>query len=291
MWPNVVLNAYTSIDQESEKENRWYSLYSAVLGTLFPLSDEFIITPECSTTDNKMDNTRIDFVTIFIVEHRQHRIFFMEVKTPFFFTHKSRRTIADLQMRSHFNNLLADDQLMPVIYGISALGTRLAFYHAQPGDAANIMPPQIFAPHGDYTCNTAPKRRWARDLFSDEGERKLREVANNTKRMLWDRINVPIPPYFPALAPDSDSDDALDSDNSAATISGSSHKSNSSSRKSNGSSRKSDVSIKSRKSDASSRKSDVSKDSDASSSSRKSSDSGSVYVDVSMSSSSDSERS
>ena len=68
---------------------------------------------------------------------------------------------------------------MPVLYGISAMGTRLSFY-TKPRDEA-ILPQQIPADTGMMT-DTAPLERWDCDILEREGEKELRRVVNEIKR-------------------------------------------------------------------------------------------------------------
>jgi hypothetical protein len=60
---------------------------------------------------------------------------------------------------------------MPVLYGTSAMGTRLCFYTKPRGEA--ILPQQIPAETGMMT-DTAPPERWNCDVLEREGEKHVR---------------------------------------------------------------------------------------------------------------------
>ena len=76
-------------------------------------------------------------------------------------------------MRDHFRDL-RPRVITPRLPGMSAFGTRIAFYEY---DAANnaINPPAIAA-HPVYLNDVAPADRWKYDLLQPEGIAKIREV-------------------------------------------------------------------------------------------------------------------
>ncbi|KAF8446711.1 hypothetical protein BGX38DRAFT_1270875 [Terfezia claveryi] len=61
--------------------------------------------------------------------HKEHPVFFVEIKASNHIRHMSTRKDADLQMRERFEELF-DDVKVETLYGISALGTKLCIYTA-----------------------------------------------------------------------------------------------------------------------------------------------------------------
>jgi hypothetical protein len=66
---------------------------------------------------------------------------------------------------------------LPVLHGVSAMGTRLCFYKLIDN---KIDPPAIRADLNRVT-DTAPEERWDCDILELEGERRFRAVVEETK--------------------------------------------------------------------------------------------------------------
>ncbi|KAF8330648.1 hypothetical protein F5887DRAFT_356444 [Amanita rubescens] len=92
--------------------------------------------------------------------------------------YRSTREASDRQIRARMTKLSVDCP-MPVLHGISAMGTRLAFYTKPRGEA--ILPQQIPADTGMMT-DTAPPERWDCDVLEREGAKQLRRVVREIKR-------------------------------------------------------------------------------------------------------------
>ncbi|KAF8837298.1 hypothetical protein BDN67DRAFT_909515, partial [Paxillus ammoniavirescens] len=65
--------------------------------------------------------------TIFIVQHRKHAVFCIEIKPFGHLRTVSDHSAADQQMREQFD-ALADQLSIITLYGISALGAKLCVY-------------------------------------------------------------------------------------------------------------------------------------------------------------------
>ena len=118
--------------------------------------------------------TSVDFTTIFVIQQRQHPVFFLEIKAAEHLRNKSTRAAADKQMRERFEDL-GDHVEM---YGVSAIGTKLCFYKY-----TKDTEPELILGHTKIVVDTAPKERWEFDVLIAEGERKFREVVGEVKRM------------------------------------------------------------------------------------------------------------
>ncbi|KIL56941.1 hypothetical protein M378DRAFT_423730 [Amanita muscaria Koide BX008] len=123
----------------------------------------------------------IGIVAVLVVEVDRHPVFFMDVKPPISFLYDSKREEADEQMRRRFRDLR---QLLaiPVLYGISAFGTRLSFYEYDPATHV-LQPEQVLRSHPSILADVAPITRWDCDVLQQEGANRLRKVVNQVKEM------------------------------------------------------------------------------------------------------------
>lgn len=71
---------------------------------------------------------------------------------------------------------------LPVIHGVSALGTRLCFY-SYHRDNETLTPPPIPRDAGLMT-DVAPAAWWDIDLLSEEGVKRMTDVAIAVKSMV-----------------------------------------------------------------------------------------------------------
>ncbi|RPB22696.1 hypothetical protein L211DRAFT_810499, partial [Terfezia boudieri ATCC MYA-4762] len=67
---------------------------------------------------------------------------------------------------------LRDDVKIPILYGVSAMGTKLCFYKYT--EDTGRLEPELILGHTKFVVDTAPRDRWEFDVLTDEGERKLR---------------------------------------------------------------------------------------------------------------------
>ncbi|KIJ55181.1 hypothetical protein M422DRAFT_199271 [Sphaerobolus stellatus SS14] len=177
-WPPHVLEAFEAIPggvNGATDESLFYGPYNTLLGFLFPPTDHYMVSPQPKRPPKGWS---IDFATVFVVRKAFHPVFFMEIKPPGDYARRSSRAAADAQMRTHFFHL-ADDVQLPVLHGISALGTRLCIYSYQSNDGA-LSPIRIDA-NPLLMNDVAPAEWWNIDLLSDEGVVKLTEVVNDVK--------------------------------------------------------------------------------------------------------------
>ncbi|KAI5797939.1 hypothetical protein DFH27DRAFT_625003, partial [Peziza echinospora] len=72
-------------------------------------------------------NGAVDFTTVFIVRHNEHAVFFLEIKPSGHIQHNPSRAAADRQMREWFR-ILFDDVEIPILCGVSAIGTIFCIY-------------------------------------------------------------------------------------------------------------------------------------------------------------------
>ena len=180
-WPAYVSNTFEAIPggvNGATDESLFYGPYNTLLTYLFPPTDNYMISPQFKRPP---EGWSIDFTTVFIVQRAFHPIFFLEIKPPGDYTHRSSRAAADDQMRTRFFDL-ADVVELPVIHGVSALGSRLCFYSYTRDD--NVLDPPRIPPDVERMNDVAPAARWNFDILSDEGVARMTHVANEVKAMV-----------------------------------------------------------------------------------------------------------
>ena len=122
----------------------------------------------------------MDVVALFVVELNKHPVLFIEVKTPGSFCLNSKRKEADDQMRDRFRTL-QHSIVMPRLPGISAFGTRLAFYEYETA-TTRVTPPAI-VPDLTYLNDVAPAERWTHDLLDANGAARIRQMVEDVLAM------------------------------------------------------------------------------------------------------------
>ncbi|KAF7966874.1 hypothetical protein HWV62_36689, partial [Athelia sp. TMB] len=180
-WPAYVSETFEAIPggvNGPTDESLFFGPYNTLLTYLFPPTDHYMISPQFKRPP---EGWSIDFTTVFIVQKAFRPVFFLAIKSPGDYTHRSSRAAADTQMRAQFFDL-ADVVELPVIHGVSALGTRLCFYSYR-FDNSTLTPPRI-PPDSELMNDVAPAARWNVDILSEEGVARMTEAADDVKTMV-----------------------------------------------------------------------------------------------------------
>lgn len=119
----------------------------------------------------------LDFVVYFRVDLNRVPIFFLEVKTARTIGSTSGRADADEQMRLKMAQLF--DASPSVLYGISALGTRLCFYMLDK--TTESLTPQVIPRDPTYVNDVAPASRWNADILTDVGYNRFMSFVHEAK--------------------------------------------------------------------------------------------------------------
>ena len=69
---------------------------------------------------------------------------------------------------------------LPVLYGVSAMGTKLCFYEFEK--ATGRMTPQSIPSNPGSTMDVAPQEQWDCDVLDAVGEQRLRALATQITR-------------------------------------------------------------------------------------------------------------
>lgn len=179
-WPQWLINSFASANQPqfATDESAYYGPYTRLLYHLFGLEGPFEISPQYHIPQTPRD--AIDVVALFTVELNKHPVLFIEVKAPASFALDSKRKQADDQMRDRFRDL-RHNLVTPRLPGISAFGTRIAFYEYVA--ATNTLTPHGIPPDPASLNDVAPAERWRYDLLEANGIAKMRQVVEDVKAM------------------------------------------------------------------------------------------------------------
>ena len=83
-------------------------------------------------------------------------------------------------MRKRFLDL-ADRVDIPILYGMSALGSKVCFYTYDKGTKS--LSPEVIKGDQNLIFDTAPADHWSLDITTPDGEKELRRVVMHVKAM------------------------------------------------------------------------------------------------------------
>ena len=109
------------------------------------------------------------------VKFKGHVVLFVNVKSPAAWVMPSMRSHADLQAQQSFGEIIAHLKI-PVLYGISAFGTRLCFYRYAKG-------PYNTNSSLDSATPATHVEQWDCDILQTEGVERLWTTAAAIKVM------------------------------------------------------------------------------------------------------------
>ncbi|CUS12508.1 unnamed protein product [Tuber aestivum] len=164
--PEIISPVFESAAQDGEQdESTFYGPYNVLLTYLFPIQEEYMVVPQYKRPTQL---TSVDFTTIFLVKHKHHPVFFVEVKSSESLRHISSRREADLQMRERCERLFEYVELQ-TLYGLDRASRRLD--------------PNAIGGDPRFVIDTASAHYRNLDIMTAEGEEKLREVVRHIKAM------------------------------------------------------------------------------------------------------------
>ncbi len=158
-------------------EKPFYGSWNRLLNTLFPPNTLFEVVPQVSAVTA---HEAVDFVVFLFIYINTTPVFVVEVRPPGDFSFSSKRQEADRQLRQRFLDISPDMEI-PVLHGVSAFGTKIAFYHYD--NESRRLKPASIASDPYVLMDPAPKKWWHYDILEQEGADKFREVVNEVKKM------------------------------------------------------------------------------------------------------------
>jgi len=168
-WNKYILDQFESSRRTGEYDELQYNgAYNSLLFDLFPYQEGYMVGPQKA----------VDSTMIFLVWHADHPVFFIEIKPAGHIHHVSHRVSADEQMRARFE-VLWDRVEIPILYAVSAIGTKLCFYRYPK--ATRHLEPALTPSNTTMVIDKAPVNRWDVDVLTLQGEQRLREVIDHIK--------------------------------------------------------------------------------------------------------------
>ncbi|RPB00819.1 hypothetical protein L873DRAFT_1678987 [Choiromyces venosus 120613-1] len=158
-------------------ESGYYGPYNGLLNDLFPKQEHYMVVP---LYRRPTQLTSVDFTTIFLVQQQKHPVFFIKIKPAGHINNTAPRALTDKQMRERFEDL-GDRVEIPILHGVSAIGTKFCFYKYTK--ATRALEPGRIPGSSRMVVDAASINRWNVDILTPQGEQRLREVVGNVKGM------------------------------------------------------------------------------------------------------------
>ncbi|KAI0256297.1 hypothetical protein BJV78DRAFT_1117960 [Lactifluus subvellereus] len=175
-WPEKVIRQFQTIPP-NPIESDFHGAYNKLLCTLFSPDTDFTVVlgyPKPASSKSS------DFIVTFEFFFENKPVFILELKKPADLCFISSRRAADVHIRERLGDL-ADECPIPTLHAVSAMGTRLCFYHLDTIDVAADIIPLGIPRHPTRVNDTAPMERWDCDVLDAEGEARLRAVVDSIK--------------------------------------------------------------------------------------------------------------
>ncbi|KAI0029619.1 hypothetical protein K488DRAFT_56019 [Vararia minispora EC-137] len=169
-WPSKITRAFATVEVEAH-ESQYYGPYNKLLCTLFPPDSDFTVSP--NYIPGYVDGGA-DFIVSFEITFHQHPVLVLEIKPPHHLSLISTREVADRHIRRRLADL-SERSLLPVLHGVSAIGTKLCFYEFEK--TSGRMSPRRIPSDPELVTDVAPKVRWDCDILEASGEQRLRVLA------------------------------------------------------------------------------------------------------------------
>lgn len=176
-WPEIIMRSFFIAGASSAtSRNPFYGSWNRLLNTIFPPDTIFEVFPQYFPPS--ISSRNVIFLLIYV---DASPVFIVEVKPPAEFGFNSKlRQEADGQMRQRFLDVVAELQI-PVLHGVSAYGTKIAFYKYNRG--SNVLEPRRITPDPETLTDTAPRDWWCQDILEEEGAAKFRQIVEEVKEM------------------------------------------------------------------------------------------------------------
>ncbi|KAF8554395.1 hypothetical protein OG21DRAFT_1093527 [Imleria badia] len=191
-WPDKVIRQFQTIPQNPVRSD-FQGAYNKLLYTLFPYDTDFTVVPQYLQPSWKSTY----YIIAFEILYENKPVFILQLRKPAGLQFVSSREEADTQIRERMGDLAGQlptllrsflttywnlgESLISTLHGVSAMGTRLCFYHLDTTDVeADIMPLNI-PRHLGRVNDAAPMERWDCDVLDVVGEARLRAVVDSIK--------------------------------------------------------------------------------------------------------------
>jgi len=175
-WPELIMRSFVAGASNATFGGPFYGSWNRLLTTLFPPDTTFEVVPQYFPP---MVQGRDSFG--FLVTYIESSpVFIVEIKHPNDFVYHSNREEADLQVCRRFRDC-AENLRIPILHGVSAFGTKLAFYKYHK--ASRRLEPRQITPDPNILTDTAPREWWSCDILEEEGANRFRAGVDEVKAM------------------------------------------------------------------------------------------------------------
>lgn len=174
IWNENVIKRFEVVEKDSTFEKRYYAPYNKLLNSVFPSNTNFTVSPVVS----------VDFAVEYLVTIEEHDrntpILFIEIKDPTTLSSFSSRRDANEQMIHRFEQLISTCHI-PILYGISAFGTKILIYtlNIETGNLTPTFPP----PHPRKININIKEDAWNLDILENEGAVVLNNIFTHVIQM------------------------------------------------------------------------------------------------------------
>ncbi|KAI5119171.1 hypothetical protein M0805_008654 [Coniferiporia weirii] len=161
-WPTKVVRQFQAIPPNPDA-SEFIGAYNKLLYTLFPPDTDFAVVPRRLGPAPSRLESDSSYTISFEVLFEDRPVFILQLEKPTEIKVNSSRRLADEQIRRRMTDLAGECPIQ-TLHAVSAMGTRLCFYHIDTTDV-------------DKVTDTAPAERWDCDILDEEGEARLRAVV------------------------------------------------------------------------------------------------------------------
>ncbi|KAF9043566.1 hypothetical protein BDZ89DRAFT_980572 [Hymenopellis radicata] len=189
MWPAELSAVFAAarkgfpFESNRFESSRYYAPYNKLLSWMFP-SWDFLVLPHAVTGTDAGDS--VDYIALLVIS-RGKPVMLLEVKDDSYNAHPHDRRRADGQMRRLFNDMLERCPL-PILYGISALGTSLCVYKGNTATFEMEPPEDLLLRKFDMSPPHYMENQWSVELLSQEG---FKEVKRTMPQVLPTKPMIP----------------------------------------------------------------------------------------------------
>jgi hypothetical protein len=180
-WSERLKAIFTISRAENDPfKNRYYGPYDKMMNYCFGEDFDFFIAPQAPLGDTGRET--VEFVVYLLVSDIQKPVLLIEVKDDTHINSSAKRQAADEQMRGRYNELLYQCPI-PILYGLSVLGTKMRVYSSS-GDIeqGKVYPPRVPIDPEHVLDQEHLAEEWSIDILSNAGFSQMKEIVGFIKQ-------------------------------------------------------------------------------------------------------------
>jgi len=139
----------------------------------------FVVVPRHPSANSPRDS--VAFIRLYLAVYDQNNrpVFFADVRDDVWLGSPAARSRADGQVRERYGDLLTDCPI-PVLHGVSIIGTKARFYTAESKDRV-ILPRRVPRDPAKALSAEYLTGEWEMDILSQEGFDRMKEIVTYIK--------------------------------------------------------------------------------------------------------------